>query len=92
VHEKIIYILIYIYMGGGSMAIDSITGIIIVAAIVVALFGYKKLPDFVRNLGRATGEFQKGKMEAQKELDEIKKSVAEPVSDVKNTVAEIKKG
>ena len=74
------------------MAIDSITGIIIVAAIVVALFGYKKLPDFVRNLGRATGEFQKGKMEAQKELDEIKKSVAEPVSDVKNTVAEIKKG
>jgi sec-independent protein translocase protein TatA len=79
-------------MGGGSMAIDSITGIIIVAAIVVALFGYKKLPDFVRNLGRATGEFQKGKMEAQKELDEMKKTITEPANDVKNTVAEIKKG
>jgi sec-independent protein translocase protein TatA len=79
-------------MGGGSMAIDSITGIIIVAAIVVALFGYKKLPDFVRNLGRATGEFQKGKMEAQKELDDMKKTITEPANDVKNTVAEIKKG
>ena len=74
------------------MAIDSITGIIIVAAIVVALFGYKKLPDFVRNLGRATGEFQKGKMEAQKALDEMKKTITEPANDVKNTVAETKKG
>ena len=74
------------------MAIDSITGIIIVAAIVVALFGYKKLPDFVRNLGRATGEFQKGKMEAQKELDDMKKTITEPANDVKNTAAEIKKG
>ena len=72
--------------------IDSITGILIVAGIIVVLFGAKKLPEFMRNMGKATGEFQKGKMEAQKELDEIKKSVAEPANDVKNTVAEIKKG
>ena len=71
---------------------DSITGILIVGGIIVVLFGYKKFPDIVRSFGRATGEFQKGKMEAQKELDEIKKSVAEPANDVKNTVAEIKKG
>ena len=73
------------------MAIDSITGIIIVAAIVVALFGYKKLPDFVRNLGRATGEFQKGKIEAEKEVNDMKKTIAEPVNEIKNTAAEIKK-
>ena len=72
--------------------IDSITGILIVAGVVVVVFGAKKLPDFVRNLGRATGEFQKGKMEAQKELDDMKKTITEPANDVKNTVAEIKKG
>ena len=72
--------------------IDSITGILIVAGVVVVLFGAKKLPEFMRNMGKATGEFQKGKMEAQKELDEIKKTVAEPATDVNNTVAEIKKG
>ena len=50
------------------MAIDSITGIIIVAAIVVALFGYKKLPDFVRNLGRATGDPRTIDIEAMRSL------------------------
>ena len=71
---------------------DSIIGILIVAGIIVVLFGSKKFPEFMRSIGKATGEFQKGKMEAQKELDEIKKSVAEPANDVKNTVAEVKKG
>ena len=71
---------------------DSITGILIVAGIIVVLFGYKKFPDIVRSFGRATGEFQKGKMEAQKELDDMKKTITEPANDVKNTVAEIKKG
>ena len=71
---------------------DSVIGIIIVAGIIVVLFGSKKFPEFMRSIGKATGEFQKGKMEAQKELDEIKKSVAEPVNEIKNTAAEIKKG
>ena len=71
---------------------DSITGILIVGGIIVVLFGYKKFPDIVRSFGRATGEFQKGKMEAQKELDDMKKTITEPATDVKNTVAEIKKG
>jgi sec-independent protein translocase protein TatA len=71
--------------------IDSVTGILIVVAILAVLFGYKKLPDLMRNMGRASGEFQKGKIEAQKEIDNIKKSAVEPANDVKNTVEEIKK-
>ena len=70
---------------------DSVIGILIVAGIIVVLFGSKKFPEFMRSIGKATGEFQKGKMEAQKELDDMKKTIAEPANDVKNTVAEIKK-
>ena len=71
--------------------IDSVTGIIIVAAVIGLLFGAKKLPEFMRNFGKATGEFQKGKIEAQKEIDDMKKVINEPVNEVKNTAAEIKK-
>ena len=71
--------------------IDSITGILIVGGIIIILFGAKKLPEFMRNLGKATGEFQKGKIEAQKEIDNIKKIVTEPANEIKNTAAEIKK-
>ena len=70
---------------------DSVTGIIIVAGVIVVLFGAKKLPEFMRNFGKATGEFQKGKIEAQKEIDDMKKVITDPANEVKNTVSEIKK-
>lgn len=44
---------------------------IIIIAVVLILFGSaKKIPDFARNLGRATGEFTRGKMELQREINE----------------------
>ncbi len=44
---------------------------IIIIAVVLILFGSaKKIPDFARNLGRATGEFTRGKMELQREIRE----------------------
>ena len=70
---------------------DSIIGIIIVAGIVVVLFGSKKFPEFMRSIGKATGEFQKGKIEAEKEVNDMRKIIAEPVNEIKNTAAEIKK-
>ena len=37
--------------------------ILIVALIIMVLFGAKKLPELARSLGRSKGEFEKGKAE-----------------------------
>lgn len=42
--------------------------IIIIMVIAVVFFGVKEIPKLVRTLGRAKGEFKKGKMEIEKEL------------------------
>jgi sec-independent protein translocase protein TatA len=34
--------------------------LIIVAAIVILLFGGKKIPEFIKGIGQAFGEFKKG--------------------------------
>ena len=39
-------------LGGGEL--------LIVAAVVMLLFGAKKLPEFARSLGKAKGEFKRG--------------------------------
>jgi sec-independent protein translocase protein TatA len=54
--------------------IDSLWEWLIVGIVILALFGSaKKIPDFARNLGRATGEFKRGQTEIQ---EEIKKSLS----------------
>ena len=65
---------------------DSITGILIVVVVIAVLFGFKKLPELMRNVGKATGEFQKGKLEAQKELDEIRKPIDDTAKNIKESV------
>jgi len=42
--------------------------LIIIMVIAVVFFGVKEIPKLVRTLGRAKGEFKKGKMEIEKEL------------------------
>lgn len=44
--------------------------LIIILVIVFLLFGAKKLPELARSLGRAKGEFDRGKMEIERELKE----------------------
>jgi sec-independent protein translocase protein TatA len=48
--------------------------VFIVLIVVVLIFGAKKIPDLARGLGKATTEFEKAKIEAKRELGEIKKS------------------
>lgn len=66
--------------------IDSVTGIIIAAIVIGLLFGAKKLPEMAKSFGKATGEFQKGKIEAEKEINDMKKAITDPVNEVKNTL------
>lgn len=51
--------------------------IIIIMVIAVVFFGVKEIPKLVRTLGRAKGEFKKGKMEIEKELKEAEDKALE---------------
>ena len=52
------------------MAYESI--IVIVIAIAVIIIGAKKIPELARTFGKAKGEFEKGKIESDKELKDLK--------------------
>ncbi|MCV0372490.1 MAG: twin-arginine translocase TatA/TatE family subunit [Nitrosarchaeum sp.] len=46
--------------------------IFIIIIAVVFIFGAKKIPELAKTLGKAKGEFEKGKIEGEKELKDIK--------------------
>ena len=47
------------------------TQILLLLVIILILFGgANKLPQLARSLGKSLGEFKKGRVEAEKELDE----------------------
>ncbi len=48
--------------------------IFIVIIAVILIFGSKKIPDLARGFGKATTEFEKARIEAKRELREIKKA------------------
>ena len=48
--------------------------LIVVVIVVVLIFGAGKIPDLAKSLGRASGEFQKGKVESELEVQKLKAS------------------
>ncbi len=44
----------------------------IVVIIAVFLFGAKKIPQLAKTFGKAKGEYEKGRIEGDKELEEFK--------------------
>lgn len=52
------------------MAYENI--IIVVVIIGVLVFGAKKIPELARTFGKAKGEYEKGRIESEKELKEFK--------------------
>ena len=44
----------------------------IIVIVGVLLFGAKKIPELARTLGKSRGEFEKGKIEGDKELKDLK--------------------
>ena len=55
------------------------TELLVVLAIVLVLFGGKKLPDLARSLGRSLGEFKKGKDEGEKLANEKVKDIIDDI-------------
>ena len=49
--------------------------IVLVVVIGVLIFGAKKIPQLAKTFGKAKGEFEKGKIEADKELKDFKDEV-----------------
>lgn len=48
---------------------------IIVALVVLLLFGGKKIPELMRGLGKGVKSFKDGMKDVQEEVDEIKKDI-----------------
>ena len=46
--------------------------IFIIVIAVVFIFGAKKIPELAKTLGKAKGEYEKGKIEGEKELKDLK--------------------
>lgn len=46
--------------------------IIIIILAVVFIFGAKKIPELAKTFGKAKGEYEKGKIEGEKELKDFK--------------------
>ena len=54
--------------------------IIIIAIIILVLFGGKKIPELMRGLGKGVGEYNKAKNEVWDQINE-KESPKEPAKD-----------
>jgi sec-independent protein translocase protein TatA len=62
--------------------------IFIVIIVVVIFFGAKKIPDLARGFGKATSEFEKARIEAKRELRELKNAgTSSSTSTTANTAA-----
>ena len=46
--------------------------VIILVLAAVFIFGAKKIPELAKTFGKAKSEFEKGKIEGEKELNEFK--------------------
>jgi sec-independent protein translocase protein TatA len=55
--------------------IQGMEWIVLIVVIVIVLFGAKKLPELARSIGKATGEFEKGKAEAEAEVQRLKQKL-----------------
>ena len=61
------------------MAMLGSTEILLIFVAIILLFGASKLPDLARSMGRSMGEFKRGQVEVEKELQAFKAEPAQPV-------------
>ena len=72
----------------------SMTEILVIIAVILILFGAKKIPELARSLGRASYEFKKAKEDLVKETRELQDAAADnaEAADQKNQAEEKKAG
>ena len=46
--------------------------IFVIVAIAVIFFGAKKIPELARSMGKATSEYEKARIDAEKEITQFK--------------------
>lgn len=51
--------------------------IVLIALVVLLLFGGKKIPELMKGLGKGVKSFKEGISQVEKEVDEIKKDIKE---------------
>lgn len=54
------------------------TEIILIVAVVVLLFGGKKIPELMKGLGKGVKSFKEGMSEVEGEINDIKKDIDTP--------------
>jgi sec-independent protein translocase protein TatA len=59
------------------VAFGGMEWLIVIIAIVLLLFGAKKIPEFARSLGKAKAEFQRGQQLVEKEIREADRAERE---------------
>ena len=59
--------------------------IFLVIAVLILLFGAKKVPEMARAFGRAIGEFQKGRAEIERELRAATQELQQPIVETAQT-------
>lgn len=59
-------------LGGLPGFIQGQEWIIIVVVAAIFIFGAKKIPELAKTFGKARGEYEKGKIEGDKELEKFK--------------------
>jgi sec-independent protein translocase protein TatA len=58
--------------------------LLLIAGVLILLFGASKLPKLARSMGSATGEFKKGRQQVEEELEEIQEGM-DPTADIDTT-------
>ena len=51
--------------------------IVLIALVVLLLFGGKKIPELMKGLGKGVKSFKEGMSKGENEVDEIKKDIQE---------------
>ncbi len=62
------------------MLLEGSEWLIVIVIVVVLIFGANKIPDLAKSLGRAQGEFQKGKVESEMEVAKLRAQAGTPAA------------